>query len=174
MQPTHEMTRRERVLTRRYLKIDPTSPSGLRWKNGGLSLRNGGHPAGERHKNSYWRVTVEGRLIRAHNLVYWLAHGIDPAVCWPFTVDHIDRNGFNNDVNNLRLASKREQNLNREPCRSTNHPVGAAGFRWVSVERSGRFRGQFCRNNRPVYVGTYDTPEEAYQAVLDKRQELGL
>lgn len=165
MQPT-ELTRRERILTRRYLKLDPTSPSGLSWKNS--------RPAGEKHKNRYWRVTFEGRLIRAHNLVYWLAHGVDPAVCWPFTVDHIDRNGLNNNVDNLRLASKKEQNLNRDMPRSTNHPVGCTGFRWVSVERSGRFRAKFYYNGKPVQVGTYDTPEQAYQAALDKRQELGL
>lgn len=29
------------------------------------------------------------------------------------TVDHIDRNGFNNNINNLRWATMREQNLNR-------------------------------------------------------------
>ena len=169
MQPV-EMTRRERVLTRRYLKLDPTSPSGLRWKNSWRA----GRRAGQRHKNRYWRVTFEGRFIRAHGLVYWLAYGVDPAVCWPLTIDHKDRNGFNNNLDNLRLATKREQSLNRDTPGTTDYPVGSTGFRWVSVERSGRFRAKFYYKGKGIQVGTYDTPEQAYQAALDKRQELGL
>ena len=47
-----------------------------------------------------------------HNLVCWVAHGPRPR--GKASVDHLDRDRGNNNADNLRWASHRDQNLNRE------------------------------------------------------------
>jgi hypothetical protein len=75
------------------------------------------------------------------------------------TVDHIDRNVFNNKRENLRVASKKVQDMNR--C-----AYGKSGLK--NIEQSGRrWRVVIGRDKKRYFLGAYDTPAEAI-AVRDR------
>lgn len=69
-------------------------------------------------------------------------------------IDHIDRNGLNNRKSNLRIVTH-SMNL------TNNDKKG------VKLVPSGRWQVVVCRNYKNIYIGTFDTEEEAIQARTD-------
>ena len=65
-------------------------------------------------------------------------------------VDHIDHNGLNNRKDNLRVISHSKNMTNQHNENNGIYEV-----------KSGRFRATISKNNKSIYIGTYDTFEEA-------------
>lgn len=73
-----------------------------------------------------------------------------------FTIDHADQDGLNNQIANLRLATKSQQGRNqRITQRNTS---GFRGVTWDSI--LGFYKAQ-VRTGELYYLGRYSTPEEA-------------
>jgi hypothetical protein len=70
------------------------------------------------------------------------------------TIDHIDRNPFNNKFNNLRLADNVLQNRNQKPR-------GQSRYKGVCPDKNGRWRAHFKINGKMQRLGTFATEEEA-------------
>lgn len=69
-------------------------------------------------------------------------------------VDHVNRNGLDNRKSNLRVVVHRVNARNN----------GKAGVKRVP---SGRYQASCCRNYKTIYIGTYNTYDEA---VLARKQ----
>jgi hypothetical protein len=70
-------------------------------------------------------------------------------------VDHIDRNPLNNNVENIRWASRSMNCLNRRTW-------GKCCYRGVTWNKQCRkYMAQIRYHGRLTYLGLYDTPEEA-------------
>jgi hypothetical protein len=102
---------------------DITAPSGLRrktdWrcgKDGHFVREKAGSPTGSRDGKGYYRVSIKGKDHAAH-IVIWRLHNGD--IPFGYCIDHIDGNGLNNDINNLRLVSHKE-NMQNTKIRSHN------------------------------------------------------
>lgn len=96
----------------------------------------------------YVKLTIGGVKYYVHRLVFLWHHGYTP-----IGVDHIDRDGYNNRIENLREANQR-QNL------------GNAGFGLMrGIEKRGKkFRVRVGPYYARVELGTYQTLEEAVVA----------
>jgi AP2 domain./HNH endonuclease. len=81
-------------------------------------------------------------------------------------VDHIDGNKLNNQDDNLRVCT-RSQNQQNKSVQNNN----ASGYKGVSKKR-GKYMASIKLNGRIVYIGTFDTPEEAAHARDNKAKEL--
>jgi hypothetical protein len=82
------------------------------------------------------------------------------------TVDHKDRNRLNNDVQNLRWASRSAQAYNRG-SRSKLYPKG--------VGKSGdRFKASVRLDGEQFHLGVFDTVEDAAAMYLAVVEGLGL
>lgn len=105
------------------------------------------------HENRYWKIRVKAggkcKDIRAHQLVFFLAHGR-----WATEIDHINDDGKDNRLSNLRECT-REQNTGRAR-RENMH--GYRGISWCSKDK--RYRAK-CRHQ---WLGQFRTPEEAAMA----------
>lgn len=72
--------------------------------------------------------------------------------------DHANGDGLDNRRANLRPANTSLNNANRIRVH------GKSGFRGVDRRPSGRWRASIQRDGRTIYLGTFDTPEEAAYA----------
>ncbi len=71
-------------------------------------------------------------------------------------LDHIDRNRLNNQKNNLRLASKSNNSMNRLKMNGKFH----SKYKGVSLSR-GKFHAYINFNKKRVNIGYFDTELEA-------------
>lgn len=69
----------------------------------------------------------------------------------PLDIDHINRNGLDNRKSNLRVVTHQENAVNN----------GADGVKQVP---SGRWQAAYCRDYKTIYIGTFDSKEEAMKA----------
>jgi hypothetical protein len=68
-----------------------------------------GKLAGTKLADGYVRVKIKPRSYYAHRLIYFMATGEEPDY-----IDHIDGNGWNNAISNLRPASNSENMCNHQ------------------------------------------------------------
>ena len=80
------------------------------------------------------------------------------------TIDRID-SSLNYNANNCRWATKLEQAQDRHIANRSKYPLGVRPSK-------GRFSSRIRYNNKEHHCGTFDTPEEAHQAYLNKKAEL--
>jgi len=109
-------------------------------------------------KNLLYRI-IKFNFIqyKAHRLAYYMYHGIDPR---NNDIDHEDRNGLNNKINNLRLATRSDNCKNRKFQK--NNTSGITGVSWE--KRRGKWLAQIKLNGKVKYLGLYINKEDADQA----------
>jgi hypothetical protein len=128
----------------------------FRWRVRKRSNQRAGDIAGFRTRSDYWRIRVDGRYYRAHQLAWLYMTGE-----WgrPL-VDHRDGNPLNNRWGNLRVASHTNNAANRRRLQGK-----ASGFKGVSFDRrSGKWFAQIAKDGRRYWLGYFKTPQEAHRA----------
>jgi hypothetical protein len=115
-----------------------------------------GERAGYVPENGRRVIGYRGRHYRAAHLAWWWVYGK-----WPQReIDHRDRDTQNDRIDNLRLATKTQNQGN--VARQSNHK---SGFRGVCVHRmTGRWRAQISVDYRQEYLGLFDSAEDAAHA----------
>lgn len=119
-----------------------------------------GSPAGSKTEYGYIKIKIDGRMYRAHRLIFLFHHGYLPEF-----IDHIDCNRSNNRIENLRPCSKSENGMNRAGS------YGKAAARNV-YKRGNKFQVHMRREGRSYYIGTFDDFYEAKDAAADARSRL--
>lgn len=124
-----------------------------RWNNktaGSYRTRRGGKP---------WLVLVcvDGVQYPVHRLIWRWMTGDDPDL----SIDHIDRNPFNNCWDNLRLADAWSQAQNREW-------IATFGHTGVSYHKaSKKWQARKVVNGKRIQIGLFATKDQAIEAMND-------
>lgn len=93
------------------------------------------------------------KLILMHNIIL-------PPTDDSLTVDHKDRNGLNNQRENLRLATSTQQKANRGLNRNSY-----SGYKGVSfLRKTNKWRAYINKPYKQVHLGNFNTAEEAAAA----------
>ena len=107
------------------------------------------------HARGYLMVKVGDKYILAHRVIWAIHYGEQP----PTEIDHKNRNKRDNRISNLRGATRSE---------NVRNSMGKG----YSVMRNGRYQAAVKLNGKRIAIGTYDTPEEAHAAYINKKKEL--
>jgi len=136
---------------RTSLKYNPISGE-LHWRDSG---KLAGHIDLSR---GYLRVRFRGRLRSGSRLCWFLYYGVYPSP--DLQIDHINGNRSDNLISNLRLVNARQNATNAVSHRVRGRLPGTnrSGNRWMARAT--------IRGNR-VYLGTYETEEQAHHAYVD-------
>jgi len=97
----------------------------------------------------YRRITVNRARFQAHRIAWVLYYGEWPAG----KLDHIDGNGLNNKITNLRMVTSAENSKN---CKmNSKNKSGVNGVCWE--RRQGQWKAQICVNHKVIFLGHFRT-----------------
>ena len=136
---------------REYFGYDPSTGE-FRWIKNKKKGRIGALAGEIVATTGYRRICFDGKRVFAHRLAYaWMTGE------WPETVDHINRVRTDNRWENLRSATRSQQQGNAR---------GAGKTRGVYQDRGRKmWRARLTRRHGGnINVGTYATKEEAQEA----------
>jgi len=127
------------------------SPTGLIWRIKRAGTKGPGSPAGGR-QTKYHSVRNLGVYYYCHHVVWTLINGKIPEA---HVIDHIDRDGHNNEISNLKLKTVSDNAKNQ-------NPKGQSKFKGVSwFARDKKWLARLGSESGPIFLGYFDTPEEA-------------
>ena len=106
------------------------------------------------HHNNIQKFYMVHRVIYKFNNPDWDIHD----VCSDNQVDHIDNCRTNNNNENLRIVNHSQNGQNRPSTK---------GYYWNKKQQ--KYQAGIRINNKSIYLGYYDTPEEAREAYLNAK-----
>lgn len=146
-----------------YSDIFRYEDGNLYWAIKKRGLRHN-RPLGWLNKGYLWiRSNLFEKQLAVHRVIWEMHHGpISPSM----VIDHIDRNTLNNDINNLRLATRSQNAMNAKgkSGRYNNFPKNV----YKDWEYNGvvRYRAQIMVNGKVIRVGGFETVDEAEAAAI--------
>lgn len=115
-----------------------------------------GREVGSRLKSWYVMINVDGTMILAHRLAWFLTYGGDV----PKELDHINNNYRDNRIANLRPATRSQNSVN-VPRRKHN----ACGFKGVYFCKTNeKYRAQIKIKGKTKHLGYFIEPQDAANA----------
>ena len=148
-------------LVSEYLSYDKDTGTFTRLKTSGT--KRAGDSVGTIN-GRYLQVNVCGRRLRGHQLAWFLTHGYIPK-----TIDHINGDGLDNRLCNLREVTQQQncQNIRKAPSHNTT------GFMGVSYFKAGKkFSAHINLNGKKKHLGYFNTPESAHEAYLIEKRKI--
>lgn len=142
-----------------YLDYDPATGV-LSWAIGPSDKIKAGRLIASKNSHGYVHFTFKGICFSAHSAIWYLQTG-----AWPVaTIDHRNLDRGDNRWENLREATYGQNTCNR-PKRPHTPAKG------VRRDRS-KWRADIRHEHRRVYLGSFDTVEEASAAYVAAAQRL--
>lgn len=125
------------------------------YEDGLLFSKSTNKPLCNFDRDGYIRVRKNGKEYRAHRIIWELHNGPIPE---GMLVDHIDGDVYNNYIENLRLATRTQNNANSR-AKSINF-TNLKGITKVGP----KYRARITHNGLTLSLGTFNTAEEAANA----------
>lgn len=116
------------------------------WKQMGLSNRTG-----------YPVVSINYRTYSLHRLMAMVYLSID-ILDLSQEIDHIDRHRTNNNINNLRIVTRSQNQFNR----------GAKGYSWNKA--NNKWAAKIGINKQKIHLGYFNTEQEASEAYQNAKK----
>ena len=117
-----------------------------------------GQVAGKTTPKGYIAICFKRDVYFAHRLAYYMYHGVDPL---ENLVDHEHKPNSNNEIKNLRLASKSQNGTNRVNLPS-NNTSGVIGVCWDKICK--KWKALIMINGKAKHLGYFINKEDAIKA----------
>jgi hypothetical protein len=126
------------------------------WKERKILINNKGY------KSIEFNIKNKRYCFKLHRLMYWL-HNRE----WDIldsnqdnSIDHIDGDKLNNNIENLRLVTHQENQWNR---------TRAKGYTWNKKDK--KWRAQIQLNGKVKHLGNFDNENDARNAYLEAKKK---
>lgn len=114
------------------------------------------------HHSGYVYIEHNRKSIALHAVIFILHYGYRPKF-----IDHINRNKSDNRIENLRPATRSQNNFNIKKRKNNK-----SGFRGVSLcKESGKWKAQISINNKKINLGRFKFKKDAYAAFVKSAKE---
>lgn len=131
------------------------SPGGGVKKDSDTGCKNG---------KNYIYIGIKGRVYLAHRIAWFLTYEV-----WPEQeIDHINKNTCDNRLQNLRLATRTQNNQNRK--KFSNNSSGHTGIRWHKKDQL--WNAYIGVDKKLIFLGGYQIIEDAISARKKAEKEL--
>lgn len=111
----------------------------------------------QQHRKRYYAMRCdEHRHSRRMSIDIMLYHGKYDS---KLLVDHINRNGLDNQLHNLRMVTNSINVVNRDL-----HTNNTSGYRGIWLHTRGKWQAEVRVYGTRIFIGTYNTAEEAARA----------
>jgi hypothetical protein len=143
------------------LRYDPSTgqfihlQTGLGHKTGKIA---GTHMRAPGKWTTYVQIQLRGKAYKAHRLAWLFSTGEWPTGC----LDHVDGDGTNNRMSNLRLASNSQNMANRRKNVNTTSPY--KGVCLVKKKQARPWLARIQKDKKRIELGYFSTAEEAFAA----------
>jgi hypothetical protein len=120
---------------------------------------------GVNSKESYLSVCVDKQPYMLHRIIWRLVTGDDLI---GFEIDHINGDKKDNRIENLRKATRNQNEHNKKLARNNT-----SGYKGVCFEtRTGKWMAYVKHNSISYQLGRFNTKDAALAVVVKKRNEL--
>lgn len=114
-------------------------------------------------RTSYIELRADGKTVKAHRLAWRLHYG-----AWPEgMIDHINGNGLDNRIENLREVDSFDSAKNK-PLQK-NNTSGVVGVRLYKP--NGKWVATISNKGKKITIGYFDKKDDAIKARRDKEIE---
>lgn len=113
-----------------------------------------GKAAGTTGSRGHRKIAFQGYQLKAHHVAWAITYGY-----WPIEVDHKDNNRANNKLDNLREATRAQNQMNRVLSKNNT-----SGYKGVIKRKYGGFEAKILVEKRYIHIGKYPTAVEAAEA----------
>lgn len=138
-----------------FLSYDPATGF-FRWAQSPNNRAPRGAVAGAL-TNGYITIRFGGHQYRASVLAWWFVYDILPNAGQ--VIDHINGVPSDNRISNLRLCTQ-SLNIHNQRGRGATSLYKGVYFR----SKSRRWEAAICRDGKQIYLGRFDTEEQAARA----------
>ena len=136
---------------------DPDSGN-LFWRKAPRRNLPAGSIAGRIHRDGYIQINMKQVSYQAHRLIWIMVHGSIPE---DVKIDHKNLIRSDNRLDNLRLATDVQNRANAPKI----HKNSSSVYKGVSFHKStGKWQAQITYENEYIFIGHFDTEEEAGEA----------
>jgi len=122
-----------------------------------------GKPAGSRHREGGYQVCYKRAVYLHCRLIWMYVYGVDPS---DLEIDHINGNRADDRIQNLRIATRAQQQWNVGKTKSNTSGCKGVSF----YKRLNKWRADIRLEGRQKNLGYFTTLEEAkvaYQKAAD-------
>lgn len=145
---------------RALISYDPETGH-FTWRISRSNVR-AGERAGCSRDDGYRLIRIDRTMYLEHRLAWLYVHGE-----WPSQfIDHMNGDPTDNRIANLREATPQ---INQQNRRKSKNPIGLVGVRRT---RCGNYQARIGHNKQETVLGTFQTPEEAYEVYLTAKRRL--
>ena len=130
----------------------------LYWRENRGKRTKAGDRAGStttRPTQQYRHIQFDRKLYQEHRLIFLMHRGY-----LPDEIDHIDRNGLNNDIENLRAATRSQNGCNRGAPKNNT-----SGFKGVSYSKGRQlYEAEIRVGGKRYRLGRFPSARQAHEA----------